>query len=95
MGWYSLSLAGSAYFAPVVCGFIADYAGWKWVFYVPAIFTACVTVFLFFFMEETNYHRPHIGIVETTESIIPGEPNEKVGNTATTTPAAPTESYHK
>ncbi|KAI1612551.1 putative MFS transporter [Exophiala viscosa] len=95
MGWYSLSLAGSAYFAPVVCGFIADYAGWKWVFYVPAIFTACVTVFLFFFMEETNYHRPHIGIVETSQSIMPEETNEKVGNTATTTPAAPTEPYHK
>ncbi|KAL4913820.1 kinase-like protein [Aspergillus aurantiobrunneus] len=45
------------YFAPVICGFIAEYHGWEWVFYWPAIFCGASIVFLFFFMEETNYVR--------------------------------------
>ncbi|KAH6684966.1 major facilitator superfamily domain-containing protein [Plectosphaerella plurivora] len=57
MGIYALTLAGSNYFAPVICGFIAEYQGWQWVFYWPAIFLAFVFVFLFLFMEETNYNR--------------------------------------
>ncbi|KAG5746272.1 hypothetical protein H9Q70_011035 [Fusarium xylarioides] len=57
MGIYALALAGSNYFAPVICGFIAEYQGWQWVFYWPAIFLSFVFVFLFFFMEETNYIR--------------------------------------
>ncbi|KAI7764030.1 hypothetical protein LZL87_006412 [Fusarium oxysporum] len=57
LGIYALALAGSNYFAPVICGFIAEYQGWQWVFYWPAIFLSFVFVFLFFFMEETNYNR--------------------------------------
>ncbi|RBQ66398.1 hypothetical protein FVER14953_08664 [Fusarium verticillioides] len=57
MGIYALALAGSNYFAPVICGFIAEYQGWQWVFYWPTIFLSFVFVFLFFFMEETNYNR--------------------------------------
>ncbi|KAI1024216.1 hypothetical protein LB504_005312 [Fusarium proliferatum] len=57
MGIYALALAGSNYFAPVICGFIAEYQGWQWVFYWPAIFLSFVFVLLFFFMEETNYNR--------------------------------------
>ncbi|KAM0550259.1 hypothetical protein ACHAPJ_008928 [Fusarium lateritium] len=57
MGIYSFALAGSNYFAPVVCGFIADHQGWQWVFYWPAIFLGAVFTFLFLFMEETNYTR--------------------------------------
>ncbi|KIX03955.1 uncharacterized protein Z518_07508 [Rhinocladiella mackenziei CBS 650.93] len=65
MGVYAFFLAGSNYFAPVICGFIADGQGWKWVFYYPSIFCAVALVFCFFFMEETNYHRSTVGIVET------------------------------
>ena len=57
MGIYSFALAGSNYFAPIICGFIAEYQGWRWVFYWPAIFMAFVFVFLFLFMEESNYNR--------------------------------------
>lgn len=57
MGLYACFLAGSNYFAPVICGFISEYHGWKWVFYWPSIFCAVAVVFLFFFMEETNYTR--------------------------------------
>jgi MFS family permease len=60
MGLYAFFLAGSNYFAPVICGFIAEYQGWRWVFYWPSIFIAFAMVFLFFFMEETNYVREQI-----------------------------------
>ncbi|KAJ5218248.1 uncharacterized protein N7498_000347 [Penicillium cinerascens] len=64
MGLYAFFLAGSNYFAPVICGFIAQYQGWQWVFYWPSVFVGCAMVFLFFFMEETNYVR------EQTEDAI-------------------------
>lgn len=57
MGLYTLCLAGSNYIAPIICGFIAEYHGWQWVFYWPSIFIAVAIVFLFFFLEETNYER--------------------------------------
>ncbi|KAL2678565.1 hypothetical protein Neosp_009313 [[Neocosmospora] mangrovei] len=70
MGIYSFALAGSNYFAPIICGFIAEYQGWRWVFYWPAIFLAFVFVFLFLFMEETNYNR-----VVVPESTSPTSPS--------------------
>lgn len=33
MGIYAFMLAGSNYFAPIICGFIAERQGWQWVFY--------------------------------------------------------------
>ncbi|KAF2109667.1 major facilitator superfamily domain-containing protein [Lophiotrema nucula] len=68
MGVYAFTLAGSNYFTPVICGFIAEYQGWQWVFYWPAIFLAFVFVFLFLFMEETNYNRKTTGIVTAPDS---------------------------
>lgn len=64
MGIYAFTLAGSNYIAPVICGFIAEYQGWGWVFYWPAIFLSVVFVFLFLFMEETNYNRTTSTIAE-------------------------------
>lgn len=57
MGWYAWVLASSNYFAPVICGFINDGMGYKWPFFFMAIFGAVAFVFLFLFMEETNYDR--------------------------------------
>ncbi|KAE8354139.1 putative MFS transporter [Aspergillus coremiiformis] len=71
MGLYAFFLAGSNYFAPVICGFIAEYQGWQWVFYWPAIFCAVAAAFLFFFMEETNYMRDIDGNVASSN---PAEP---------------------
>ena len=65
MGLYAFFLAGSNYFAPVICGFIADNQGWKWVFYWPTIFLGIGLIICFFFMEETNYKRSTVGIVES------------------------------
>jgi MFS family permease len=79
MGIYALTLAGSNYFAPMICGFIAEYQGWRWVFYWPAIFLAVVFVFLFLFMEETNYDRKTVGIVAVQDSPILGK-SGKVGD---------------
>ncbi|KAK7417644.1 hypothetical protein QQX98_004465 [Neonectria punicea] len=78
MGIYAFTLAGSNYFAPVICGFIAEYQGWQWVFYWPAIFLAFVFVFLFLFMEETNYNRMTTDIstdtaLSSTESKSPSD----------------------
>lgn len=60
---YALVLVGSNYFAPVICGFINDGQGYRWVFYWPTIFAAVAFVFCFFFMEETNYDRTSATIV--------------------------------
>lgn len=87
MGIYAFTLAGSNYFAPVICGFIAEYQGWRWVFYWPAIFLAVVFVFLFLFMEETNYNRV-TGVQETPSS--PDSPAEPVKPTE----KAPVENPH-
>lgn len=67
MGLYTFFLAGSNYLAPVICGFIAEYQGWQWVFYWPSIFVAVALVFLFFFLEETNYER-HTHATDTAGS---------------------------
>ncbi|KAE8151050.1 major facilitator superfamily domain-containing protein [Aspergillus avenaceus] len=68
MGLYAFFLAGSNYLAPVICGFIAEYHGWEWVFYWPAIFCAVAAIFLFFFMEETNYTRGQVGTLHSDNS---------------------------
>ncbi len=62
---YALFLAGSNFFAPIIAGFIADGQGWQWVLYWCAIFCAIGFVFLFFFMEETNYHRSPASVTES------------------------------
>lgn len=64
MSIYAFTLAGGNFLAPLICGFIAEYQGWRWVFYYPSIFLAVVFVFLFFALEETNYERHSVGIVE-------------------------------
>jgi MFS family permease len=66
MAVYALFVVGSNYFAPIMCGFIAEYQGWQWVFYWPAIFLGCSFIFLFLFMEETTYDR----------NLTPGVSNE-------------------
>lgn len=74
---YGLLLAGSNFLAPVFAGFINDGQGWQWVLYWCAIFCGIGFVFLFFFMEETNYFRNTVG----TPSSTPG--------TSTPTPTSP------
>jgi MFS family permease len=79
MGLYAFFLAGSNYLAPVICGFIAQYQGWRWVFYWPSIFVGCAIIFLFFFCEETNYVREHVDepVIVRTESSTVSEDDGK------------------
>ncbi|KAK2604790.1 hypothetical protein N8I77_007690 [Diaporthe amygdali] len=64
MGWYAWMLANSNFFAPVITGFINDGIGYKWCFFIHAVFCAVISVFLFFFLEETNYDRKTVGVIE-------------------------------
>lgn len=63
MGIYACSLFGSNYIAPLVAGFINENSrklavgGWRWVIFWAVISCSAGFVFLFFFMEETNYER--------------------------------------
>ncbi|KAF6240619.1 hypothetical protein HO173_001290 [Letharia columbiana] len=54
---YGFFLIGSDFLAPLFAGFINEGQGWRWVLYWCAILSGISSVFLFFFMEETNYHR--------------------------------------
>jgi MFS family permease len=87
MGLYSFALAGSNYFAPVICGFIAEYQGWRWVFYWPAIFNAVTLVFLFFFLEESNYQRKTT-LVGTAPGLSPTELGAELGDPEKARPVA-------
>ncbi|KAL2061685.1 hypothetical protein VTL71DRAFT_7062 [Oculimacula yallundae] len=68
MGLYALFLLSSNILAPIFSGFIYDGMGWKWVLYWPAIGCGFGFLILFFLMEETNYDRKTIGVVEVIAS---------------------------
>lgn len=57
MGIYAVALLTSNFLAPMLAGFISDGIGWKWVMWMCSVFAAVCFVFLFFFMEETNFNR--------------------------------------
>lgn len=90
MGLYAFFLAGSNFFAPVICGFIAQYQGWRWVFYWPSIFCACAIAFLFFFMEETNYVREDIEVVTVANVRLSSHSSETGSGDAEKGPPAST-----
>jgi len=79
---YGLFLAGSNFFAPIIAGFIADGQGWKWVLYWCAIFCVIGFVYLFLFMEETNYVRTTITGQESKNGSGTQTPDEPVHETA-------------
>lgn len=60
MSVYAISLLVSNFIAPLVAGFILEGQSWEWVIYWCSIFGGVSLVFLFFFMEETNYSRKTI-----------------------------------
>ncbi|KAL6239350.1 hypothetical protein BDW75DRAFT_250861 [Aspergillus navahoensis] len=80
MGLYAFFLAGSNYFAPVICGFIAEYHGWIWVFYWPAIFCGASMVVLWFLMEETNYARQWPNMSDHAVEVSASETNNETNN---------------
>lgn len=81
MGIYALALLTSNTVAPMIAGFIADGMNWKWVLFFGSIFDAACFVFLFFFMEETNYTRrvnAKSTKITTLEGIVSNEKNAGV-----------------
>lgn len=86
LGWYAWFLASSNFFAPVISGFINDGMGYKWCFFFQAIFCGIVAVFLYLFLEETNYDRKTVGIVEGTQSPSPSDA-EDVDSTSEKNPS--------
>ncbi|OTB04100.1 hypothetical protein M426DRAFT_321196 [Hypoxylon sp. CI-4A] len=80
MGWYAFTLVGSNFFAPVISGFINDGVGYRWVFFFQGIFCAATWVFLFFFMEETNYDRQTVGVVAApSDGVLEGKADPEKG----------------
>lgn len=94
IGLYALLLAGSSFFAPIISGFISDAQGWQWVLYWCAIFNGIGFVFLFFFMEETNYirHQP-TATVNTTPPTTLSDPEKTPHLESTTTTLSKPKSY--
>lgn len=81
MGIYALALLTSNTVAPMIAGFITDGMNWKWVLFFGSIFDAACFVFLFFFMEETNYTRrvnAKSTKITTLEGIVSNEKNAGV-----------------
>ncbi|ORY16304.1 MFS transporter-like protein [Clohesyomyces aquaticus] len=99
IGLYALLLAGSNFFAPIIAGFINDGQGWQWVLYWCAIFCAIGFIFLFFFMEETNFVRHTIGTPTLTPGITtPSSPTDPEKGVLTSSPLsspAPPSPPHK
>ncbi|KAM0801443.1 major facilitator superfamily domain-containing protein [Usnea florida] len=75
---YGFFLIGSNFLANVFAGFINTGQGWKWVLYWCAILTGLSFVLLFFFMEETNYHREMVISDEVEKKANNGPDNHKV-----------------
>lgn len=42
--------------SPIVAGYIAESQGWRWSYWYISIFSAAITVIMFFFLEETKYN---------------------------------------
>ncbi|KAM3506166.1 hypothetical protein MY11210_007660 [Beauveria gryllotalpidicola] len=89
MAWYAFVLAGSNYLAPVLCGFISDGLDFRWPFYIMGIFSAASFLFLFFFMEETNYSR---GIVHNDASAADDEESAAEAEAAASSSSSPVKS---
>ncbi|CAD6569270.1 MAG: hypothetical protein ASARMPRED_002697 [Alectoria sarmentosa] len=81
---YAFSLVGSSFLAPLFAGFINEGQGWRWVLYWCAILSGLTFVFLFFFMEETNYHRKALvgNEMKKIEDCSPGTRESYAGDDA-------------
>ncbi|PSR75284.1 major facilitator superfamily domain-containing protein [Coniella lustricola] len=86
MAWYAWFLASSNFFAPVITGFINDGIGYKWCFFVQAIFCGIVSIFLFFCLEETNYDRKTVGVLADGASDTKTNPEKQTAMDATQGP---------
>ncbi|KAH3661486.1 hypothetical protein OGAPHI_006333 [Ogataea philodendri] len=57
IAWYCWTLFNIPFLCGIPAGYIVDRLGWKWIPYIWSIIAAGCWVFIFFFLEETMYHR--------------------------------------
>ncbi|KAF7297188.1 MFS general substrate transporter [Mycena indigotica] len=57
MGVFTVFLTNSAHVAPIPGGFLGQYVGWQWCYYLPAILDMALFVMMFFCLPETLYMR--------------------------------------
>lgn len=57
MALSNLSLYGGAFFTPVIVGIMTEKIGWRWPFYLLAIFSFVLVPVVFLFVPETAYRR--------------------------------------
>lgn len=101
LGIYGWCLFNGAFLGPIPAGFVADRYGWRWIQYICTILGCAAFVFLFFFLEETMYHRRNgieaefvaadsntVGDVEVTSSEKTS--SGPAGTTVTESPELPT-----
>lgn len=79
----------------MLAGFILDGQGWRWVLYWPAIGCGLGFIILFFFMEETNYERKSVGIVETTTVSVSDTEKGAEPSTSTIPDSLASETYRR
>ncbi|KAH8922967.1 MFS general substrate transporter [Atractiella rhizophila] len=59
IGFFTVFLTNGPHVASLPGGYIAQYVGWRWTLYLPAIFQAVLVLIAFFALPETLYVRGH------------------------------------
>ena len=63
---YTLSFLGSAFFMPVLGGYISAKHGWRTQFHIMAVFLGVASILVFFLVPEHAYNRPAIFDTDTS-----------------------------
>lgn len=67
MALTNLALFGGAFFTPVIVGKMTSTLGWKWCFYMVAIFAGAMLPLVVFFCPETAFVRPEHLNIDTSQ----------------------------
>ncbi|RSL58631.1 hypothetical protein CEP54_007676 [Fusarium duplospermum] len=73
-GIYLIMVMIGNYLGPVVGGHIAVSMGWRWGFWLCAIFMGVLAIIMFFFLEESKYTPPPL----TGHDITPNTPDDRL-----------------
>ncbi|KAM6520091.1 hypothetical protein FALCPG4_013643 [Fusarium falciforme] len=73
-GIYLIMVMIGNYLGPVVGGHIAVSMGWRWGFWLCAIFMGALSIIMFFFLEESKYTPPPL----TGHDITPNTPDDQL-----------------
>lgn len=78
MALSNLALYGGAFFTPVIVGIMTEKIGWRWPFYLLAIFSFILVPLVYLFVPETAYRRAaHLN----TDIANISKPGSKMGST--------------